>query len=246
MDLDDREIAVAGTLALFPSSQAFLARRSLPTPRVSGVTLSMEEPLRVAVSDPEAVFATGVTGEGGTFQVPGVHVLQINTTLAAGLSGEAGFARTSSVLFDTALSGGRPHLDLVDTRAYALPQAFEAQLETALGEFRIMELTGDFTTQLTQAGYILGRVVDAAGQPVASVTVVPDREGLADRMHYPSADLTSMGRTATDANGLFLYVHSGDARVQAFRLTVAGRELAAPPHAGAVTGRGMLVELALP
>ncbi|MFP2913245.1 carboxypeptidase regulatory-like domain-containing protein, partial [Pyxidicoccus sp. 3LFB2] len=100
--------------------------------------------------------------------------------------------------------------------------------------------TSDKATTLRDAGFVLGRVVDADGRPVAGARVAPDRTELADRVYYPTTDFSAVSQDGTGADGLFLYVHSG-ADAETFRLSVEGAEGYTPRNVGAAPGWGLVL-----
>jgi hypothetical protein len=84
--------------------------------------------------------------------------------------------------------------------------------------------------------------VDASGAPVAGARVALDRDDLERRIYYPAEDLRSTGQDATSANGLFLYVHSGEA-AETFSLSIDGSQNYLPRNAGAAPGMGLVLTL---
>ena len=239
VDLDNLRIRVSGRVEVLPEAARLLESRGLPVPSLAGVPVTIEEPLRLAVNDVNATFGTGALAEDGDFSVAEVPVREVHQSLAVGLA-TPGLVRTATVVYDTAFTGGRPRTDLIDTRAWALPESFHDALGAAVGEARLRGHTGDKAGTLRDAGFVLGRVVDADGNPVAGVRVTPDRSELAGRVYYPTPDFSGVGQDGTGADGLFLYVHSaGDA--ETFLLSVDGAEGYTPRNAGAAPGWGLLL-----
>jgi hypothetical protein len=115
-------------------------------------------------------------------------------------------------------------------------------LSFVLGAPRILALTDGRNEDLQDAGFILGRVVDAAGQPVTGARAVAvDRPELAGRFFYPSGDAGSVDTQATGPSGLFLYVHSG-AQMETFKLAVEGAPgTYVPRNAGASRALGIVM-----
>jgi hypothetical protein len=166
-------------------------------------------------------------------------------SLSAGMgdgSGSDGLMRSSTILYDTALTQTRPRFDLVETRSFALPLRYVEALSFVLGGPRLLTLTDGRTEDLREAGFILGRVVDAAGQPVAGARVVAlERPELAGRFFYPSGDAATLDTQATGPSGLFLYVHSA-AQVETFKLAVEGAAgTYVPRNAGASRALGIVM-----
>jgi hypothetical protein len=191
------------------------------------------------VSDPAATFGTGSLTEDGGFSVSDVPVRDIHLGLAARVEHE-GFVPSSTIIFDTAFTGTRPRTDLIGARVWALPLALHEALTRAVGEEALRAHTNGQARTLLEAGFLLGRVVDQAGRPVAGARVRLDRGELADRIYYPSEDLAHVGQAGTSANGLFVYVHSG-VEVETFRLSLHGSEAYVWRTAGATPGHGLVL-----
>ena len=244
---EDLLITVSGQAEPFPEAAQYLAAREEPLPALAGLSVRIEEPLRVAVNDPDAPLATGSLAPSGTFRISDVPVRDILLSLSAGVgdaSGSGGLMRSSTVLFDTALTQTRPRRDLVDTRAYALPLRYVDALTQAVGAGRVDTLSGGTHSSLRETGFVLGRVVDAEGNPVSGARVVLDRPELAGQVFYPSADTTTeAGTFATRSSGLFLFVHTGG-DLETFRVGVEGAPgTYVPRNAGAARGLGVVLTL---
>ncbi|HZI12220.1 MAG TPA: carboxypeptidase regulatory-like domain-containing protein [Myxococcus sp.] len=239
VDLDNLRIRVSGKAEVLPEALRLLQSRGQSRPSLAGVPITVEEPLRVAVNDGDATFGTGTLGSDGDFAVDDVPVREVHQSLAVGVSAP-GFVRSATIIYDSTFTGGRPRTDLIEVRAWALPNAFHDALSAAVGEGRLRGHTGDKATTLRDAGFVLGRVVDMDGRPVAGVRVAPDRSELAGRVYYPGTDLASVGQEGTGADGLFLYVHSG-ADAETFRLSVEGAEGYLPRNVGASPGWGLVL-----
>jgi hypothetical protein len=241
VDLEHLTISVSGRAELLPEAARLLEAQGQPPPRLEGVPLTLAEPLRLAVSDPRATLgSTALSSEGG-FTIHQVPVRDIHLGLAAVLAHE-GFVPGATLVFDTARTGSRPRTDIINARAWALPRAFHDALTAAIGEPRIRAQTGDSLGTLDTAGFLLGRVVDASGAPVAGARIAIDRPELAHRLYYPAADFQSAGQEATSASGLFVYVHSGG-DMETFRLSVEGTPAYVPHSAGAMRGLGLVLTL---
>jgi hypothetical protein len=241
VDLDNLLITVSGRAEVLPEAARLLEAQGQSAPSVSGLPLVIEEPLRVGVSDAESTFGTGRLSENGEFSVTDVPVKDIHLSLAAGLEAE-GFARASTIVFDTAFTGSRPRTDLIGTRLWALPLALHDALTRAVGEENLRAHTDGRAGTLLEAGFVLGRVVDATGQPMAGARVRLDQDALADRIYYPSEDLSQAGQSSTSANGLFIYVHSGG-DAETFRVSIHGTESYVWRNVGASPGRGLVLTL---
>jgi hypothetical protein len=239
VDLDSLLITVRGQAQLLPEAAWLLSAQGQVPPALGGLPLSIEEPLRMSVSDPVATFGTASLAEDGAFSVTDVPVRDIHLSLAARIDHE-GFVPSSTIIFDTAFSGTRPRTDLHGARTWALPLAFHEALTRAVGEEALQAHTNGQARTLLEAGFLLGRVVDAAGQPVTGARVQLDRSELEARIYYPSEDLTQVGQAGTSANGLFLYVHTG-VEVETFRLSLHGSEAYLWRNAGATPRRGLVL-----
>ncbi|MBN1207193.1 MAG: carboxypeptidase regulatory-like domain-containing protein [Myxococcaceae bacterium] len=241
VDLEHLLITVHGRAELLPEAARLLAEQGQPLPSLAGLPLVIEEPLRVAVNDPSATFGASALAEDGGFSVPHVPVKDIHMSLAASIDHE-GLARSSTIVFDTAFTGSRPRTDLIGVHAWALPRAFHDALTRAVGQDTLLALTDGRARRLEEAGFLLGRVVDATGQPLAGARVRLDRGELADRLYYLSEDLSHAAQESTSANGLFLYIHSG-ADVETFRASLQGTEEYTWRNLGAMPGRGLVLTL---
>jgi hypothetical protein len=241
VDLDRLRITVRGQVALFPEAAQRLASQGTPPPSLEGLSVDIDEPLRVAVNDPAASFGTAITTGEGAFDISGVPVKDIHTSLAASLS-HPGLVPTSTIVFDTAFTGSRPRTDITGAHAWAVPLSFQDALTQAVGAEAIGAHTQGMAQTLQEAGFILGRVVDAQGQPVAGARIQTDPGEWAGRLYYPSEDFTQAGQDGTSRHGLFLYVHSG-LGADAFRLSVHGTEAYPWRNVGAMPGRALVLTL---
>jgi hypothetical protein len=239
IDPEHPTIAVSGRAEVFPEAVSLLRAQGERPPELEGLTLTLEEPLGVGVNDANAVLGQGVVGEDGGFNVPDVSVNGIHLSLAARLE-HPGFVPSSTIVFDTVFTRTRPTTDLYDTRAWAVPTAFHDALTRAVGETTLRTRTDGRAGTLRDAGFILGRVVDAEGKPREGVRVVGENNDVTARIYYPSADLQSTTQKATSGTGLFLYVHSGEAP-DVFGLAVKGEKAYFTRNVGAATGRALVV-----
>lgn len=239
VDLDNLHIRVSGRAEVLPEAARLLESRGQPRPSLEGVPISIEEPLRLAVKDVNASLGTGALSADGAFSVDEVPVREVHQSVAVGLTAP-GFVHTATVVYDTAFTGARPRMDLIDVRAWALPDAFHDALSAAVGEPRLRGHTGDKAATLRDAGFVLGRVVDADGRPVAGARVALDRSEPGDRVYYPTTDFSAVSQGGTDADGLFLYVHTG-ADAETFRLSVDGTDAYVPRNVGAAPGWGLVL-----
>lgn len=219
--------SASGTASVYPPALAWLADAGVANPGVAGLQLRVEEPLKVALSDPLGIFGTQTLAASGDFSVSGISSELVNLGVAAGLRDESGDAGTSSrivrsatVLYDVALEGVKPRGDITGGKAYAVPTGFHDQLQAAITPARILTATGGLKSSLIEAGFVLGRIVDAAGNPVAGATLTPTPADRSARFFYPNAALDGVG-TATASSGLFVFVHNAST-VDTFRVNVTG------------------------
>jgi len=241
VDLEGLLITVRGRAEVLPEAARLLESQGQALPTLGGLPLSIEEPLRMSVSDPVATFGNGSLAEDGGFSVDAVPVKDIHVSLAARVEHE-GFVPSSTLIFDTVFTGTRPRTDLTQARVWAVPLAFHEALTRAVGDEALGAHTNGQARTLVEAGFLLGRVVDEAGRPVAGARVRLDRGELADRLYYPSEDLSQVTQAGTSAHGLFLYVHSG-VEVETFRVSLHGSEAYLWRNAGATPGRGLVLTL---
>ncbi|MFE8604660.1 carboxypeptidase-like regulatory domain-containing protein [Archangium violaceum] len=241
VDLDHLTIGVTGQAELFPEATRLLESQGQAVPSLEGLPLIIEEPLRVGVSDANSVLGRGDIGSAGAFSVSDVPVRDIHLSLAASFEHE-GFVRSSTVVFDTVFTRTRPRTDIIGARVWALPTSFHDALTRAVGEPWIRAHTDDRVRTLREAGFILGRVVDASGAPVAGAHVALDRGDLAHRIYYPAQDFQSATQDGTSATGLFIYVHSG-AEAETFSLAIQGSSDYQARNAGAAAGMGLVLTL---
>jgi hypothetical protein len=239
VDLDNLRIRVSGRAEVLPEATRLLESRGQPVPSLDGVPISVEEPLRLSVNDVNASLGTGALSADGAFRVDEVPVREVHQSVAVGIAAP-GFVHTATVVYDTAFTGARPRTDLIDVRAWALPDTFHDVLSAAMGEARLRGHTGDKATTLRDAGFVLGRVVDLDGRPVAGARVTLDRDDLADRVYYPTEDFSAVTQDGTHVHGLFLYVHTG-ADADTFRLGVEGADAYVPRNVGAAPGWGLFL-----
>ncbi len=241
VDLDNLRITVRGRAELLPEAARLLAEQGQPAPSLAGLPLVIEEPLRVEVNDASATFGASTLAEDNGFSVSDVPVKDIHVSLAAGLQHES-LAPSSTIVFDTAFTGSRPRTDVVGAQIWALPMAFHDALTRAVGEETLLALTDGRARTLLEAGFVVGRVVDAKGQPVAGARVWLDRGELANRLYYPREDLASADQESTSSNGLFVYIHTG-ADAETFRVSLHGSEDYVWRNTGAAHGRGLVLTL---
>ncbi len=239
VDFEHLAISVSGHAALFPEAIPLLQSQGQPLPSLDGLPLTLEEPLRVVVNDPDAVLGQASLSSDGAFSVSDIPVRHIHQSLAAGLA-HPGFVRSSTLLFDTSFTGSRPRTHILDARAWALPSSFHLALTRSLGDATLRALTDGRARTLLAAGFILGRVVDASGQPVAGARVAPEPEELAGRVFYPAPDFQSASQDATGPSGLFVYVHSGEG-AESFRLSLPDAPAYFPRHASVSPGLGLVL-----
>ncbi len=239
------EFDVSGTAAVHPDALNFLTDAGQPL-ALAGLTVRVEEPLRVALNDPAGVFSETKLDATATFSATKVQADLVNLGVAVGLRDEVDggvgrVVRSATVIFDVALEGGKPTGNLTHMKAWAVPTTFHDTLTRAVTAAKVSTLTTAAATDLIHAGFILGRVVDASGQPLAGVTVEPTQAAKKERFFYPAADLATLG-TSTSTNGLFVYVHNGG-DVEQFRFGVTGKADYKLRSAGAVKDACLVMTL---
>ncbi len=240
------EFDVSGTVSVHPDGVAYLADAGT-TLDVAGLTARVEEPLKVALQDPLGVFSTQTLTSTGAFSASKVASDLVSLGVGVGVRDDAvpdggvpRVAKSATVIYDVALEGKKPSANITGAKAYAVPMAFHDQLTRAVTPARILPLTGiNQKSTLLEAGFILGRVVDSTGKPVAGVTVAPSVAAKVDRLFYPTADLSATG-AATSSNGLFVYVHNGG-DVETFRFSITGRTDYKTRNAGAAKDACLVV-----
>ena len=232
------EVAVSGTVTMHPDSLGLLADAGAST-SVAGLTLRVEEPFKVALNNPDGIFHTQTLDATGAFSAPAVPTDLVTLGIAAGVRDDTGanrVVRSATTLYDVALmDGAKPAGDITGGKGYAVPVQLHEALTAAIGESTIRSLTGstDAGTLIT-AGFLLGKVVDASGNPVSGVTVEPLGSSATSRrarLFYPTADLASTG-AATSSTGLFVYVHNGG-DVDTFQFRITGKSEYKQRNAGA-------------
>lgn len=218
---DEVLFKATGTVKIHPIAAAFLADAGIDA-GIVGLTVRVEEPLKVALSNPDGVFSTQTLDATGAFEAKNISSLDVSLGVAVGVFDptDAGtrVVRSATVIYDVALQDSKPTKDITGT-GYAVPVAFHDKLTALITEAKIKMITGaNNKGTLVEAGFLLGRIVDAQGKPVTGAKIAPKPASLVSGFFYPSADLTSLG-TATSSNGMFIYVHSGG-DVNTFRFSV--------------------------
>ncbi len=215
---------VSGHAAIFPEGIGVSMDAGV-TPSVAGLTLRVEEPLKVALNpnDPLGVFSTTTLDATGAFSATMVSDQLVNLGIAAGVVDDGGTraVRSATVIWDVAFEQKKPDKNITGAKAWVLPKALHDRLTAAVTEAAIMGFTSNQKRTLVEAGCILGRVVDAMGNPVAGVTVTSTTSSLNPKFVYPNADLSGTG-ASTAANGLFVFVHDGTDNVAQFSFNVMG------------------------
>jgi hypothetical protein len=237
------KVGASGKVELHPDALAFLADAGLTPPSVEGLRLELVDPLLAASQDPQAVFAEQTLGAEGGFSASGLDTAQWSLGLAARTFAPDGglVVPSATVLYDTLLAQGVPQGDLAGLRAYALPVPFVDQLSLAVGVGRVGELTDGGHATLAQAGFVLGKVVDAAGAPIEGAKLeIAEPAGRPERLLYPDLSLAGAGQGGTAAHGLFLFVHHGGPH-DAFQFTLEGRPEYRARNAAVASGGGLVL-----
>jgi hypothetical protein len=251
-------ITVSGTASIHPAALGWMQDAGLTPPSLAGLTLSVDEPFKVALGDSHGHFGEVTLDATGAFSVPNVDTAQVVLGIAAavrderpgvcdgGLPVDGGCAggavvNAASGVYDVQLQGGIPTGDVDGGKAYAVPLAFHDQLTAAVGPSVISGISSGTQNTLLGAGFILGRIVDAQGNPVsgASVELIPSTT--AAQLFYVADDFRSVNQLATGATGLFVYVHTGSATVTTFTLKVNNDSEYLGRNAGAVAGAALVL-----
>lgn len=245
-------ITVAGTATVHPAAQAWMADGGLTVPSLAGVTLRVEEPLRIGLNenDPSAVFGTTVLTSSGEFSANQVDTANVIVGVGAGFrdTADAGVIRSASTIWDVTREGAKPRVNINGASAYALPKAFVDQLTTAIGPSNISSASGGVGSTLEKSGFSLIRVVDAAGNPVSGVKLkfrcgVGCVSVTGAQFFYPSDDLSTAAPHAsgsTSSNGLVVYVGNNTAAHQVI-IAVEGHSEYRDHAAGAAPNAGLAV-----
>jgi hypothetical protein len=233
-------VKVSGNVVLFPDAVAVLADAGVSF-TTQGLTVRTEEPFKVAINDPAGIFATATLDATGAFSTASVPVDLVTLGIAIGVrddvsTGAPRVVRSATSVYDVALmDGAKPAADVIGVKGYAVPLQLHDALTALITPATIHGITGltDAGT-LIDSGFVLGRIVDANGVPVAGLTITPlgaTAAARTARLFYPSADLKTLV-SATSSNGLFVYVHTGS-DVDTFQFTVAGHAEYKQRNAGA-------------
>lgn len=242
-------ISVSGTASVHPDAVAYLTDAGLAVPEVQGLTLKVEEPLGAATNDPNAVFGSVVLPADGTFKVDEVDTAYVILGVAAGIrddrdAGAPVVVRSATALFDVQINEGKPETDISGAKAYALPVQFHQKLTELITPARIVALNGGQTEYdtLIKAGFILGKVVDAQGNPVAGAVL--ETEPLSwgqNNIFYPDQALSSVSQAGTSANGLFLFVNQVGSTPTTFIMKVKDKPEYVRRNAGASKDAALLL-----
>lgn len=221
------EITVSGTTYVYPLAAAYVSDAGLPAVSLAGLTLRMEEPLKVALKDPTGILGSQTLTSGGAFSFTQVPMDLVNLGLAAGVrdDSDAGTGprviRSATTLYDVALQGKKPDADLVGLKAWAVPTAFHEKLTLAVTAAKVTQVTTPKNPKSTliEAGFILGQVVDSTGAPVTGAVITTSPVAMASQIVYPTADFSTT-QGATSSNGLFIFIHDGDQQPVTFSFVV--------------------------
>ncbi|MBX5484146.1 MAG: carboxypeptidase regulatory-like domain-containing protein [Myxococcaceae bacterium] len=245
IDIEEPIIKVSGTAKVFPEAATWLQDAGMTVPELAGLTLRVEEPLKAALNDPTGVFGSVTLASDGKFTVENVDTSQVNLGIAAGIrderdAGTSGFVRSATPLFDVQLAQKKPDTDILDGVAWALPRAFHDQLTNAVSPATILSITNNQFDSLIEAGFILGKVVDAQGNPVAGAKVVTTPASWGANFYYPTEDLSAVTQNGTSANGLFVFVHTGGP-TEPFTFTIENRPEYLKRNGGAARDAALIV-----
>jgi hypothetical protein len=241
--MDVTQFNVSGTAAMFPEGAAMLADAGLST-SIVGLRIRVEEPFKIAINDndPLGIFSVAHLDATGAFSAQDVQVDLVTLGVAGGIldDTDAGrVIRSATTIWDVALEGKKPDHDITGAKAWAIPTQYHDALTAAVTPAQIRTITGDAGT-LIEAGFILGRIVDANGAGVAGVTLTPTAS-VEGQFFYPTADLTGT-MASTSSNGLFLYVHNGG-DVETFRVNVTSHTEYKTRQAGAAANACLVLTI---
>lgn len=240
-------VDVSGKVFVYPEGEKYLADAGLPALSLAGLTLRVEEPFLVATGNEAGIFGSMVLDETGTFSHAAVSTDDVVLGIAAGVvdTRDAGISpviRSATVLYDVVLLDKKPTENITQGKAYAVPRPFHDALTAAVGNDKIQALTGSAQrTTLFEAGFTLGRIVDASGKPLAGLKVTPIPSSLSANIFYPNAELTGT-QERTSSHGIFLFVHNGG-DVQTFKYTVADHPEYKQRQAGAVKSSCLVTDV---
>jgi len=248
-DVEGPKIVVSGVAAMHPDAVAWLTGAGQPVPSVEGLNARAEEPLAAALGDTAGEFGSQTLPADGTFSIADVPTTPVTLGLAVRIRDEAVGARrvisAATLVYDVGIEQRKPDDALADRRAFAVPTAFHQQLSSAVGAAAIRAVTQNAESTLEDAGFVLGKVVDAQGLGVAGVKMVPNRQALAAQLFYPNAALTST-QVATSETGLFVFVNAGGTETTLAGLTVEGRPEYREQALATTSGSGLVLFVAPP
>ncbi|MFT3840198.1 MAG: hypothetical protein QM723_24640 [Myxococcaceae bacterium] len=231
---------VSGHAVVYPAAQRFTSDGGFT---LVGLTARVEEPFKVATNS-GGIFSVTTLDSTAAFGATGLSPDDIVLGVGAGIFDDGGtrVIRSATTIYDVALNdGNKPAANITNAKGYAIPTPFHDALVAAITPAKIQMLTsanGSVST-LVEAGCMIGRVIDAQGNPLSGVTVQPS--SYASSFFYPTDDLGSTG-TATGADGLFVYVHNGGAVAQ-FTLKIAGHTEYKTRNAGATAGACLVLDV---
>ena len=241
-------VDVSGKALVHPVGVQHLTDAGLPALSLEGLTVRVEEPLKVATGNvQQGVFGLVVLDSSGEFKAEHISTELVNLGISAGVrderdAGVSPIIKSSTVVYDVILIGEKPRMNITNTKAYAVPRQLHEALTAAVTEQTILSLTkGTNRKTLYEAGFTLGRIVDASGNPVSGLTVKPIPSDYTSRIFYPKEDLSGT-QASTSANGLFIYVHDGG-DVQTYRYTINGHPEYKERRAGAVKDACLVTEV---
>ncbi len=239
----DAVIRVSGTAAVYPNAAVWMTQAGTAVPSLQGLTLRIEEPLKTALGDDTGVLGTMTLDDTGAFSMEGVDTARVNLGIAVGIRDDANTGAVipaATTVWDVQLHSAKPEVDLTGTTAWALPKAFHDALTLAVSPVRIAQLTHGTESALSGAGFILGKVVDAQGNPAGGARVVTGNADLDARVFYLDEGISSVTQAGTSANGLFVYVHDGG-NMSPLTLSVDGNPDYKTRNGGVAAGSALIM-----
>jgi hypothetical protein len=250
-------IDVSGQVVFHPAAVDYLGDAGVALAPLEGLTVRVEDPLSVALGDPEGIFGSMQVPDAGTFAFTDVPANDVLLGLAAAVrddgpdGGEVAsprVVRSATVVWDVAVEASKPKQDITDAVAFAVPMGFHDVLTQAVTVAKIQAIAGTQFDSLVEAGFILGRVVNVSGAPVAGARIAPVQTNFLSQFFYLSSDLSSATQAtevgaSTSSNGLFVFVHTGG-EVSPFNFRIEGQSAYGLRNAGAASGAALVMTVA--
>ncbi len=195
------QVRISGRAAVHPDAAAWLSLAGEAAPTLAGASITVEEALRATTGQP--ALNTGTVDASSNFDFPVVDATKVSLALFSRLDDPSG-ASDAIMPTGTGLVRGRPPADIADKIVYGMPRSFVRALNDAVT---------DIDGVLESEGFILGKVVDAQGNPIAGAKLHMFTTGSAHveqtGVFYVNAitgtTVTAIENGSTSANGLFIF-----------------------------------------